>query len=344
MARFFEQVRPLTRPSILTGEINGKLSPSILAPIPAERNHDVRGFVLVIPAARAYTAMHAAAREDGVILKPVSSADTYRTLQQQLDLFLSRYVVNGPCGGCKTCDGFGTRCKMCLPNGKPVATAACPGTSNHGLGLAVDVGTETTTATETERIDARTLQWLEDHAITFGFGWETVPSEPWHIRYNAGDAIPRAVLDFESRGHSPTGPTGPTGSTGSGPPAGSTTTASTRPATTEPPPPEPGDDMPTHRWAPKGFLNEFEIPGCLPVTPADILASGESGALLNEANPFEHLPLIKEFHIHRLTAVIHRNGITAQQITDHYFIRDPTVELAAHERQAYEKLGIRFDT
>jgi LAS superfamily LD-carboxypeptidase LdcB len=27
----------------------------------------------------------------------------------------------------------------------------------------------------------------------FGFSWEVVPAEPWHIRYVAGDATPEAV-------------------------------------------------------------------------------------------------------------------------------------------------------
>ena len=29
--------------------------------------------------------------------------------------------------------------------------------------------------------------------LDFGFSWEVVPEEPWHIRYTAGDNVPPAV-------------------------------------------------------------------------------------------------------------------------------------------------------
>ena len=61
-----------------------------------------------------------------------------------------------------------------------VASAACPGTSNHGWGLAVDiyaVGAE------------GRLEWLLDNAARFGWSWE-LQSEPWHIRYVLGDTLP----------------------------------------------------------------------------------------------------------------------------------------------------------
>ena len=32
-----------------------------------------------------------------------------------------------------------------------------------------------------------------DNVKDFGFSWEVVPEEPWHIRYVAGDAVPAAV-------------------------------------------------------------------------------------------------------------------------------------------------------
>jgi len=30
----------------------------------------------------------------------------------------------------------------------------------------------------------------------FGFSWEVVPEEPWHLRYVCGDDVPAAVLEF----------------------------------------------------------------------------------------------------------------------------------------------------
>jgi hypothetical protein len=98
------------------------------------------------------------------------------------------------------------------------------------------------------------------------------------------------------------------------------------------------DDMPTHRWSPKGFNNQFEMPGCLPVTPADV---GPTGSPTNTADPFADLPLIVDFHIQRLKAVIHRNGITAVDLAAGYFERNQT-PLTAGEQAAYEGLGIRL--
>ncbi len=86
-------------------------------------------------------------------------------------------------------------------------------------------------------------------------------------------------------------------------------------------------------------MNQFEMPGCLPVTPGDVIHLDGRGGV-DEADPFAALPLIVEFHIHRLMAIIHRNGITPALISDGYFIRDPSIELAAAEQAAYRKLGL----
>ena len=61
---------------------------------------------------------------------------------------------------------------------------ATPGKSQHNLGLAVDVHS----ASEPKR-----LNWLIANVKEFGFSWEVVPSEPWHLRYVAGDNAPASV-------------------------------------------------------------------------------------------------------------------------------------------------------
>jgi hypothetical protein len=49
------------------------------------------------------------------------------------------------------------------------------------------------------RVARRTgLQFLLDVAPSLGWSWE-LQSEPWHIRYVAGDKVPQAVLDFEAK-------------------------------------------------------------------------------------------------------------------------------------------------
>ena len=41
-----------------------------------------------------------------------------------------------------------------------------------------------------------TLDWLVANVKDFGFSWEVVPEEPWHLRYVAGDAIPPKVAEW----------------------------------------------------------------------------------------------------------------------------------------------------
>jgi LAS superfamily LD-carboxypeptidase LdcB len=62
-----------------------------------------------------------------------------------------------------------------------MAMLATPGKSQHNLGLAVDVHS----ASEPKR-----LNWLIANVKEFGFSWEVVPSEPWHLRYVSGDNAP----------------------------------------------------------------------------------------------------------------------------------------------------------
>ncbi len=64
---------------------------------------------------------------------------------------------------------------------------ATPGKSQHNLGLAVDVHTAS---------DPKRLKWLIANVLKFGFSWEVVPSEPWHIRYTEGDQVPQAVKEW----------------------------------------------------------------------------------------------------------------------------------------------------
>lgn len=140
--------------------------------------------------------MNSHAKRDGITLKPVSTADTYRPFTVQESTYLVRYDADGTCGGCKTCTGYGTRCKKRQANGLCPATAACPGSSNHGWGLAVDVGTELDGDVGAEGIDGMTIAWLSAYAWDYGFSWSLLPEEPWHIQYCTGDIAPQAVFDF----------------------------------------------------------------------------------------------------------------------------------------------------
>jgi peptidoglycan hydrolase-like protein with peptidoglycan-binding domain len=133
----------------------------------------------------------------------------YRTFQQQLNLFTSRYqeasqaTFNGtPSQHRKTWnDALRHGYKSIywvkkLINGRYPATAATPGQSNHGWGLALDIAEEYDTDTAPDPIRSQWVHWLVDNAHRYGISAE-LQSEPWHWRYVAGDRIPQAVLDFE---------------------------------------------------------------------------------------------------------------------------------------------------
>jgi len=122
---------------------NGLLSPSELAPI--------AGGQLATDAAAAFNAMNVQARARGVELRPTGSASSYRTLAQQRDLYAAYLAGTGN-------------------------LAARPGTSNHGLGLAVDLATPQ-------------MRALVDHiGRQYGWSkwWSDAPSEWWHLTYQPG--------------------------------------------------------------------------------------------------------------------------------------------------------------
>src|SRR4029453_13479957 len=118
-------------------------------------------------------------------LRATSSADSYRTLEQQTQTFKSRYTRDFLAG--RPFRRFQGHKWFQRPD---TAVAAVPGTSNHGLGLAVDVAGAT---------GAR-LDWLLAHAADYGWSWGT-QSEGWHIRYCSGDAIPAAVRLAQEMAH-----------------------------------------------------------------------------------------------------------------------------------------------
>ena len=166
---------PVKLPVSLKNVDPGKLHPSLLRKIP-------QGGQLHYLAADAWNAMVDAAKADGIELKPTSSGDSYRSYDSQKAGFLKRYQLQPiPGRSTKTFEGKTWYLK------KGMAMLATPGKSQHNLGLAIDIHT----ASEKKR-----LNWLIANVRKFGFSWEVVPSEPWHIRYTEGDTVPQAVKDW----------------------------------------------------------------------------------------------------------------------------------------------------
>lgn len=178
------------RPTIIKGMSNGQLPANVLEPC------GIRTFVMVRQAARAMRALVKKAKRDGI---PLSATGTYRSYEAQVALFKKRY------------DHVPRRTRQEFWQGqnwwlKPgVAGAAVPGSSNHGLGLAVDFS-ERRNGVE-KPLTAKTLAWLAEQGPKFGF-WNTVKSENWHWCWCLGDGpMPAAVLAEEGTYPDPPVPT-----------------------------------------------------------------------------------------------------------------------------------------
>jgi hypothetical protein len=168
----WDYIVPVVLPKDLKGIEPGKLPANLLRAVAG-------GGKMHWIAACAWSAMVEKAKAEGVELKPTSSGDTYRDYETQKKGFLTRYQLEKVDGtSTKTFEGKTWYLK------KGMAMLATPGKSQHNLGLAVDVHS----ASEPKR-----LNWLIANVKEFGFSWEVVPSEPWHLRYVSGDNAPASV-------------------------------------------------------------------------------------------------------------------------------------------------------
>jgi hypothetical protein len=165
----------VVRPAAIADAANGQLSSAVLEAVTNGKGDTVGH--LEATAAKAWQAMVAAAKRDGIIL---DLTDSYRSLESQERLLYQRYDHADHGRGSLV---YKNQRWYLKPGYAQVAT---PGTSNHGLGLAVDTKNES----------GPSLEWLEAYAHEFGFEWE-VRSEVWHIHYWPGDDIPQAVLQSQ---------------------------------------------------------------------------------------------------------------------------------------------------
>lgn len=132
------------------------------------------GYDLDYRAAEYYNAMYDAAKKDGITLNVVSG---YRRIVKQDELYKNRVKR------CMNEDGLSyeaaleAAARWVLP----------PGTSEHNLGLAVDIGWLTA-----DFEDSAAYAWLEEHAADYGFVLRypkdkvditKINYEPWHWRY-----------------------------------------------------------------------------------------------------------------------------------------------------------------
>ncbi len=178
-------VKAVSIPSSLGGVTNGKLPASLLVRPgfpgrPAGTLHRL--------AANAWLALAAeVAARFGETLTVTSTADAYRTYAQQEATFRNRYTTQ-VLAGRPSKIWNGQRWYQ-----KPgTAMAAVPGTSNHGWGLAIDTCLWRNNQAIGITANMAMFNWMLLNAFRFGLSWEA-QSEPWHLRYYAGDNVPPAV-------------------------------------------------------------------------------------------------------------------------------------------------------
>lgn len=128
-------------------------------------NLDMPGYKLRKPAAQAFKDLTNAAKKDNVIFYPFSA---YRSYQTQESLYTNYKNRDGE----KEADTYSAR----------------PGFSEHQLGLAVDIRSNTLTSNLTNEH----YKWMENNSYKYGFiirypkGKQHITQfieEPWHIRY-----------------------------------------------------------------------------------------------------------------------------------------------------------------
>ena len=195
---------PVKLPSILKGQRNGDIDPALLAVVDSK----ALGRLMLANVADAIKALHAFAVSFGIIF---ASTGRYRPLRQQYDMFITRYE---PCTypeylvakafkrskqwlpvnralvatqlSVTVPDSTYWR-KIQRPDGSYPASAAVPGTSNHGLAVADDLAEKV--GGKLVSLRRTTREWLYEWAPLYGFALETT-AELWHWHWIMGDDTP----------------------------------------------------------------------------------------------------------------------------------------------------------
>jgi LAS superfamily LD-carboxypeptidase LdcB len=163
-------IKKIVLPANLVGVQAGKLPSTMLLKVAG-------GGFLHPKAAKAWNALVAKAAADGIELKPTSAGDLYRSYDVQKRGFLTRYQTE-PIEGASTRKFEGKVWYLKKGN----APLAAPGTSNHNLGIAIDVA----------NASGKVLEWMKANIEAYGFSWE-LQEEAWHIRLVCGDNLPAVV-------------------------------------------------------------------------------------------------------------------------------------------------------
>jgi len=138
---------------------------------PAETSADGRTHLLIPPASKSWSAMKAAAYEDGIVIEIVSA---FRDVEEQAQIILD-----------KQARGMDMEAILTL--------SAPPGYSEHHTGRAVDINTPGCEEREEPFEATEAFRWLTTHAARFGFVLSYPRGnalgfiyEPWHWFYQPG--------------------------------------------------------------------------------------------------------------------------------------------------------------
>lgn len=132
----------------------------------------------------------------GYSLSASSPGDAYRSYAAQEAVFRRRYTdsylpLRNTLSSQRTWNGVTWYKRV------GVAAVAVPGTSNHGLGIALDVaiwdGVKILSITAIPAV----WNWVQANAVSFGLSWES-QAEPWHLRLTVGDNATQRVRDLEA--------------------------------------------------------------------------------------------------------------------------------------------------
>lgn len=151
---------------------NGQIPTGALIPLST-------GGTLIAPVAAAFEELKIRAARAGFVIALTSVGDAYRSLERQIKVFRERYAIlpfpeMGPYGDVRPWDsnGNGVKERWVRVSG---ASAAIPGTSNHGWGRAVDISS-------TGGFGGRLYAWLAANAPALG--WSNTEgrsvNESWH--------------------------------------------------------------------------------------------------------------------------------------------------------------------
>lgn len=196
-------IAPVVYPTVLSGQLNGRLAPELLV------NIHPRG-QLLRQVARQWEALVFAAKVEAKFNYTFTYGGCYRPYADQYSLFMQRYEPVSylkysltPSSRRKKWSDSPTKqyywIKKRFSDGSYPATAAVPGTSNHGWGMAIDTALDRDPSDGLGPDDAVSIhpatEWNKKNIHRFGFSFES-QDEEWHIRSVCGDATPAEVQRY----------------------------------------------------------------------------------------------------------------------------------------------------